>query len=227
MNLVSAIQQRRSIRAFKPDPVPGRVLTEIMEIALRAPSWANTQPWEFAIVGGDKLEEIRRAFLAKAEEPAKPDLPGPREFPEPFKNRLGALAKKVTQAIGKAGTEGRQGMWWHLQGLRLYDAPAVIYIYTDRSFCFQSHSLNLWPIFDCGLVAQNIMLLATSYGLGTIAQMQAVHYPDLLRELLGIPESKLILLGIAVGYPDWSDPMNGVRSEREALENVTRWHGFE
>jgi nitroreductase len=87
--------------------------------------------------------------------------------------------------------------------------------------------LNIWPVFDCGLVAENIMLLATRYGLGTIAQIQAVVYPDVLRKVLGIPDSKVIVLGIAVGYPDWDDPVNQFRSEREPLDNVSTWYGFD
>jgi len=76
-------------------------------------------------------------------------------------------------------------------------------------------------------VAENIMLLATKYGLGTIAQIQAVGYPVVLRTVLGIPDSKLIVLGIAIGYPDWDDPVNQLCSEREPLDNISTWHGFD
>ncbi len=82
-------------------------------------------------------------------------------------------------------------------------------------------------MFDCGLVAQNIMLLATHYGLGTIVQAQAVHYPNVLRQMLGIPASKLVLVGIAIGYPDWDNPINQVRSERETMETLVKWYGFD
>ena len=74
MDIVEAIHQRMSIRAFKPDPVSREVLGEIMELALRAPSWADTQPWEFAIVSGRKLEEIHQGFIEKGEEQHVPDL---------------------------------------------------------------------------------------------------------------------------------------------------------
>ena len=114
-----------------------------------------------------------------------------------------------------------------MQGLQLFGAPAAIYIYIDRPFYFQGDTVNVWPIFDCGLIAENIMLLATRHGLGTIPQRQAVNCPQVLRKILEIPDSKLIVLGIAIGYPDWSDPVNRFRSEREALDKVVRWHGFE
>jgi nitroreductase len=224
MDIVEAIHQRKSIRAFKPDPVPKSILREIMEAALRAPSWANTQPWEFAIVAGNKLEEIRQAFLEKTGGESNPDLPGPRGFPEPYGSRVRSLGITMADAMATRRRDSEKKQWW-LQGLGLYGAPAAIYVYTERSFCFQPDSLNVWPIFDCGLVSQNIMLLATKYGLGTIPQ--AVHHPDVLRKALGILSSKLIILGIAIGYPDWDNAINQFTSEREALDNVARWYGFD
>jgi len=229
MDIVEAIQQRKSIRAFKPDPVPKEILKEILDLALRAPSWANTQPWEFAIVTGKKLEEVRQASVEKgtAAEEDNPDIPRPREFPESYDTRRRVLGRKVLELKGIQREDKEKRRWWLLQGLRLFEAPCVIYIYIDRSFHIQGDGLNIWPIFDCGLVAENIMLLATKYGLGTIAQIQAVVYPDVLRKVLEIPDSKLIVLGIAVGYPDRDDPVNRLRSEREPLDNMSTWYGFD
>jgi len=226
MDIVEAIRQRKSIRGFKPDPVPKSILREIMEAAVRAPSWANTQPWEFAVVTGNKLEEIRQVFLEKAGGESNPDLPGPREFPEPYGSRVRSLGITMADAMAARRRDSEKNQWW-LKGFGLYGAPAAIYVYTERSFCFQPDSLNVWPIFDCGLVSQNIMLLATKYGLGTIPQAQTVHHPDVLRKALGIPSSKLIILGIAIGYPDWDNAINQFTSEREALDNAARWYGFD
>jgi nitroreductase len=229
MDIVEAIHQRKSIRAFRSDPVPKEVLKGIMELALRAPSWANTQPWEFAIVTGKKLEEITQAFAEKAAKGAEdnPDVPRPREFPDPYDTRRRVVGRKVLELKGISRDDKQKRKWWLLQGLRLFEAPCVVYIYIDRSFYQQGEGTNIWPVFDCGLVAENIMLLATEHGLGTIAQIQAVAYPDVLRKVLEIPDSKLIVLGIAVGYPDWDDPVNQLRSEREPLDNVSTWHGFD
>lgn len=71
------------------------------------------------------------------------------------------------------------------------------------------------------------MLLATKYALGTIPEIQAVLYPDVLRRILGIPDSKIIVLGIAIGYPNWDDPVNQFQSQREPLDMVTKWYGFD
>jgi len=71
------------------------------------------------------------------------------------------------------------------------------------------------------------MLLAMKYGLGTVAQRQAVVFPDVVRSTLGIQDSWILVLGIAVGYPDWNDPINQLRSTREPLEKVAKWYGFD
>ncbi len=229
MDIVEAINQRKSIRAFKSDPVPKEILKEIMELALRAPSWGNTQPWEFAVATGKKLEETRQAFVEKAATAAadNPDIPRPRGFPQPYDTRYRAVGRRVLELKGISREDKEKRMWWILQGLRLFEAPCVIYIYTERSFYQQGDTLNIWPVFDCGLVAENIMLLATRYGLGTVAQIQAVAYPDVLRKVLGMPDSKIIVLGISVGYPDWNDPVNQLCSEREPLDSVSTWYGFD
>jgi len=229
MDIVEAINQRKSIRAFKSDPVPKETLEEIMELALRAPSWGNTQPWEFVVATGKKLEEIRQGFVEKAAIAAadSPDIPRPRGFSQPYDTRYRALGRKVFELKGIGREDKEKRMWWILQGLRLFEAPCVIYVCIDRAIYQQDDALNIWPLFDCGLVAENIMLLATSHGLGTVAQIQAVLYPDVLRKVLGISDSKLIVLGIAVGYPDWNDHVNQLRSERDPLESVSTWHGFD
>ena len=226
MDVVEVIQQRKSIRAFKPDPVPREVLSQIAELALRAPSWANTQPWELAIVSGAKLEAIKEAFSTQHGARALPDFPGPEEFPDAYKARFQNLAAKMSEAAQK-GRRGKKAGEWYLQGPSLYGAPAAIYVLIDRSFFEQRTGLNVYPVFDCGLLAQNIMLLATDRGLGTIVQAQAVHYPNVLRQMLGIPDSKLVLVGIAIGYPDWDNPINGFRSDREAVGSLVKWYGFD
>jgi len=226
MDIVDVIQKRKSIRAFKSDPVPREALSKIAELALRAPSWANTQPWELAIVTGAKLEAVREVFSTQRGLRALPDFPGPEDFPEIYKTRFQNLAAKMSETA-KRGKRGRDAGEWYLQGPRLYGAPAAIYIFVDRSFCEQRNGLNVWPVFDCGLLVQNLMLLATNFGLGTIVQAQAVHYPNVIRQVLGLPASKLVLLGMAVGYPDWDNPINQFRSDRETADKVIKWYGFD
>jgi nitroreductase len=221
LEFIEVLKSRRSIRAFKSDPVPQKTLKQIIEEALWAPSWANTQPWEFAIASGKKLEEIIKGFLAKGEERPYPDIARPPEFPEKFLNRIKALAPPGPPP-GKAEMDKRRK-----ESLSHYGAPAVIYVLIDRSFFYTSHGMNVWSLYDCGAVAQNIGLVATSHGLGTVEQAQAVIYPDILRKVLGTPDSQLFAIGIAIGYPDWESPMlKSPRTTREPLEKIATWHGF-
>jgi nitroreductase len=221
MDLLQAIRERKSIRAFKPDPVPLDLLKKIIGEALWAPSWANTQPWEFAVAGGKKLKEIQDGFLNRARQQRSPDIARPYVFPEPYISRTRRLMTKEKDFMTKAEFKDRD-----TYNFRHYGAPACIYLLVGRAFFYQEKGINVWPLYDCGAVVQNIMLLATSYGLGTIAQAQAVVYPDIIREVLGIPQDKLLALGIAIGYPDWEKMRNKLRSDREPLEEVATFYGF-
>jgi len=227
MDIAEAVNSRKSIRAFKPDPVPQAILKEILQSAIRAPSWSNTQPWEFAIVTGDKLEEIRQGCIAKAKEEPNPDVARPEGYPEPYDSRSRALGIGLFEIKGIRREDKERRAQWLLEGLRHFESPCVIYVYTDRAFYFQTGGINVWPVCDCGIVAQNIMLLATRYGLGTIAQVQSVLHPDVLKKVLGIPDSKLMVLTVAIGYPDWDDQVNHFTSEREPLDSVAGWYGFD
>ncbi len=227
MELFEAVKIRKSIRSFKSTPVPKEVMEIILENALKAPSWANTQPWELAVVSGAPLEKIKKGFMEKGDAEAAMDVPRPQEFPEPYMGRIQALGKKELETLG-IKREDREGRgWWRMQNFNNYGAPCVIYLLIDRSFYYQNRGVNSWPVFDCGLMAENIMLLATAYGLGTIAQAQAVAYPDVLRKVLDIEESKLFLLGIAIGYPNWEEKIAHFRSDKEPLSRMSRWFGFD
>ena len=221
MDINEAVKKRKTCRGFKPDPVPQDVLREIMTLALRAPSWANTQPWEFAIVTGNKLEEIKQGYAARIDEEGHPDLAFPRTFPEEYLARFPGPPPNA-RGVGRDDPARRKEM--RVMSARLYNAPCIIYIHTDRSFYSQADRTNVYPVFDAGLAAQTIMLLAVNYGLSTVPAATTVWYPDLLRKLLGLPDSRLIVLGIGIGYPDPTNPTYAVYSKREPIEKMARWY---
>ncbi|HSW59106.1 MAG TPA: nitroreductase family protein, partial [Dehalococcoidales bacterium] len=168
-----------------------------------------------------KLQEIVSQFINKMNERPYSDIARPPEFPEVYLNRIKALAPPH-MAASKEEMQKRIA-----SSLGHYNAPAVIYIMIDKSFFYTSRGTNVWSLYDCGAVAQNIGLAAVNHGLGTVQQAQAVIFPDILRNVLGTPESKLFAIGIAIGYPDWDSPvMKGPRSTREPLEVNTRFVGF-
>jgi nitroreductase len=222
VDVVKAIRERKSIRAFKPDPVPLEIIKKIMEQALRAPSWANTQPWEFAVVTGKKLEEIEEGFVARGIQEPTPDIHRPYEFPEPYISRIRALASRPRDELPQEERDAHT-----IDNFRHYGATTCIYLLIDRSFFYQSKGINVWSLYDSGSAVQNIMLLATNYGLATTAQAQTVVYPDIIRKVTGIPESKLIALGITIGYPDWDNAITQSWTQREPPDKVVQWYGFD
>ena len=227
MDITKVINLRKSMRAFKPDPVPKAVLSEIMEKALRAPSWANIQPWELAIARGPKLAEIRRRVTEKKGVGISPDFLQFFKFPEPYDSRSRATVAKSHDSVGIKREDKGKREWWELQQLNNFGAPCEIYVYIDRTLYLQDGNVNVWPIFDCGTITGIIALLAGNYDLGTITQARAVVYPDIIREVLGIPNTKLMLVGIAVGYPDLKNPVNQYTTDREPMDKLVNWYGFE
>lgn len=225
MNISEAISSRRSIRAFKPDPVPEAVLKEIMSRALQAPSFGNLQPWEFAIVTGKTLDTIKNGFLeATAKQCA--ELPIPARLPEPYQHRHQLVSRELLEIQGIHSYNREVYQRWDAEGHKLYNAPSAIYLFTDRA-CYNSvEPYNAWSIFDCGIIAGMIDLLALEHKLGTIQLVQAVVFPEVIRKTLGLSDSKLIIEGIAIGYPDWDNPLNKFRSPREPVEKLVSWYGF-
>jgi len=179
MDVVDAIKERKSIRAFKPDPVPLDLLKKIIELAQRAPSWANTQPWEFAVATGKKLKAIQDAFVkrgAQGMQNAPVDVARPPDYPEPFISRIKKMQAQENR--GRTSEATKEEMEARLiNNWRHYGASTCIYLLVAKNFLYQEKGINVWAMYDCGAAVQNIMLLATNYGLGTIPQAMAVVYP--------------------------------------------------
>jgi nitroreductase len=222
MQINDAIRLRRSIRGFKLNPVPKRILEDILGKCLWAPSSRNQQSWEFAILGGEVMEQIKILLDAKlrAKEKEIPDLPA-YELPENYLRRANALRDGVDRHQFPPGTEKleeKRAAYW-LKGGCFYDAPNAIILYTEKS-------LGPKAIFDGGIMAQTIALAALEHGLGTCITIRPVNWPEILREKLGIPSSKLILVAIAIGYPDNEDKVNSYPRQRDPLSSFVHWYGF-
>jgi nitroreductase len=225
MNVTDAVNKRQSIRAFKPDPVPPDVLKQIVGTALRAPSSGNSQPCEYAVVSGTRLEEIKSAILAAAttQIPAT-DIPIAMNYPEPWRTRYAGLMWGVQEKLGIKREDKQKRADWNLWGMKMWGAPACIFVIIDKDLYNASEVPNSLNIFDCGLVSQTIMLLAVEHGLGTIPAIMPVLYPDILRKALDLPANKLFVVGLPIGYPDWDHPANKFHSAREPLENVAKFY---
>ena len=220
MEIIDAILQRRSIRAFKDKPIPKETIIEILNIACRAPSAMNTQPWEFIVLAGEMLTNLRSAIVEKLKNgsPIQPDhLVVTWPDKGIYKDRQVTLAKQLFKAMDIPREDKVKRAWWLERGFRFFDAPAAIIIATDKVLG------EAGPLLDLGAVMQNICLAALHFGLGTCIEDQGVLYPEVFREHAGIAENKRLMIAIALGYPDPDFPANHVRSEREAAENLTTW----
>jgi len=227
MDLIQAISSRKSIRAFRPDPVPRKIIEGILQNAILAPSWANTQPWEFAIVGGQELENLKQALAQQGKGTPNPDIPRPAEFPEPYGNRRSALMAKILEMKGIKREDAEKREQWNMQMARFFEAPNAILICMEKKIYSIEGNVNVWSLFSCGLVAANIALLAVDAGLGTCIEYVPVLYPDAIRKVLAIPSSKLIVIAIAIGYPDWDEQVNQFNSPREPFTNISKWYGVD
>jgi nitroreductase len=224
MDVIEAIKRRKSIRGYKPDPVPREVLRQILELASHAPSAMNTQPWEFTVLTGEVLENVRRSYVELVNSGVLPNpehvvVGWPRE--SIYRQRQVDLAKRLFQLMDIPREDKEKRAKWLERGFRYFDAPAAIIISTDR--CLSESG----PLLDIGALMQSICLTALHFGLGTCIEDQGIMYPDVLRKYAQIPESKRIIMAIAIGYPDWDFPANKVETEREPIKNLTTWLGFD
>ncbi|MFC1992379.1 nitroreductase [Chloroflexota bacterium] len=218
MDLIEAIKSRRSIRGFKQEPVSRDILTEVLQIARQAPSGVNAQTWEFVVLTGDTLEMIKQAneeHSARGVEP-HPNL-GYVPLTGSYLKRQVELGAKLYKLLGIAREDKDRRREWGKKGLRFFDAPAAILI------CDDQETPQLISLFNLGIVTQTIALAALHFGLGTCIQRAAVNYPDIIREITGIPKSKRIYVSIAIGYPDREHPANKLHSSREPLRKLTTW----
>jgi len=223
MDIIEAINQRKSIRGFKPDPVSKEVLVKILESACRAPSAMNTQPWEFTVITGAVLDKLRSAIVDKLQkgEPMEPELQVVSWSNDSiYRTRQIELAKALFKLMDIPREDLQKRLVWLERGFRFFDAPVGILLLTDTSLS------ETGPLLDIGAAMQNLCLAALNFGLGTCIEDQSVLYPEVLREIAGVPDNKRILMSIAIGYPDWDFPANDISMGRESLDNNTRWIGF-
>ncbi|TET40071.1 MAG: nitroreductase [Dehalococcoidia bacterium] len=222
MDIVEAVRSRKSIRGYKPDPVPKEILKEILDIATRSPSGMNTQPWEFTVITGEVLDNIKRANVEMLGSGAmqNPDFAG-KPYEGVYRNRQVEVAVQLFGLMGIAREDKEKRAEWMQRGFRFFDAPAAIILSVDKSLG------EIRPQFDIGAIAQTICLVALNYGLGTCIQDQGVRFPEVVRSFAGILESKRMLIAITIGYPDWDFPANKLESKREPVENITAWQGFD
>ncbi len=218
MDTLECIQTRRSIRKFTSEPVARKDLEELISIARWSPSYKNSQPWEAIILSGEKKKGLSKMLVGLLEngEENSPDLAPPVSWPEAEASRIDYLLAKRKELTGMDLMAPEIIFKTKKANFNFYYAPHAIYL-------FQDASLSEWSLFDIGLFAQSLMLAAHAKGMATVPQAFATDYAREVKEFLGIPASKRLILGISVGYPDMDSPVNAYRTERAEPEEFCSW----
>jgi len=219
MEIFQTVTTRRSIRRFKPDPVPESLLREILEAARWSPSWGNTQPWEISVVTGAALDRFRKAnrqHLLDGVIP-DPDTPMPDAWHEPLKQRYGDVGKQVLTALEIPRGDKEARLRYAGDMFALFSAPSLLLFCVDRGIPRE------YAMLDTGAIVQTVCLLAHARGLGSCILAASVRYPALIRKIIPIPETKAVIIGVAVGYPDGEAPVNQFTRERANPDEFTLW----
>jgi nitroreductase len=218
----AAITSRRSIRAFLPTPVPRDTVEAILDVAARAPSSANTQPWLVHVLAGTELEQFRDAvegaFLAGVQETREYQSFTDPVF-EPYLSRRREVGLGLYARLGiEKGDRERTGRQ-HARNFRFFDAPVGMICTIDRRL-----ALGSW--IDVGMFLQNIATTARGRGLDTCLQAAFASFPFTIRRLLGLPEEQAIICGIALGHADPDAVENGLETPRVPAREFATFRGF-
>ncbi len=215
---------RRSIRGFRPDPVPKALVRDIIALAMRAPSSLNTQPWNFTVVAGAPLDRIRAGNTERnlAGVPSSREFRGGGDYAGVHRDRQIEIAKQLFGAMGIERDNKEKRLDWVLRGFRQFDAPVSIVITYDRAI----HGSDIGP-FDCGAVTNALVNAAWSRGLGCVINSQGIMQSPVVREHAGIAEDQVIMICVAMGWPDDSFPANAVVSNRKSVDEAAVFVGFE
>jgi nitroreductase len=216
------VRARRSVRAFRPDPVPLALVHELLETAALAPSGTNVQPWKVYVAAGEVRDALVREVLAHRDADP-PD--GAAEFPrtskrkEPYLSRMRALGKDMYGRLGIA--KGDQAASWAQWGRNyaFFDAPVGLIFTVDKD-------LDAMSFLDIGMFMQTLMLAAKDRGLDTCAQGAWNMFWTVTRRVLDVPADEFIVAGMALGYADVAHPVNALAPVREPLDSFAVFKGF-
>jgi nitroreductase len=221
MNVTEAVGKRFSVRACRPDPVPGELVREILELAHRAPSGGNLQPWRVHAVAGEPLVELKAKAMAKlAAGLEKPEYEVyPADLWDPFRTRRYVCGEDLYASIGIPREDKPSRMRQLGRNVEFFGAPVGLFFTLDRKLGYPQ-----WA--DVGMYMQTVMLLAVERGLDTIAQEFWARLPKTVGDFLGLPEEQMLFSGMALGYRDDDAAINTWRTRRDEFEVFAEMRGF-
>jgi nitroreductase len=215
MDVIDAIKERRSIRRFKPDPVPREKIEELLSFAIRAPSAINLQPWEFTVAIGEEKARLSRRLLKAYKERNISCSPGNvKPFSKTFTARGVESFRGMKPYLDVMGYDFKK--YINEGSCDFYGAPVAIIICLDNAF-------SKARLVDIGAALGYLVLAAHSLGLWTCPIGLIAAYEDNVKDELNIPEEKSVVIGVALGHPDWESPINRFTSPRDRLDAFVRW----
>ena len=194
MEFETLVRTRRSVRAYRRDPVPRALIEEVLEVACGAPSSMNTQPWHVHVLAGAPLEEVRRRNMAEmaAGAPPQREIHSHGAYEGIHRERQVGIAKDLFAAMGIAREDATRRQDWVLRGFRQFDTPVSLVLTYDRA-------LDGGAVchFDLGALCYGIVLAAWDRGLGTVINGQGIMRSDIVREVARIPAEEVIMTCVA------------------------------
>lgn len=213
------VDQRKSVRAFKSDPVPQALLDQVFSATLRAPSNCNTQPWQTHVASGESVETLRAQMPGKfMEGEFTMDFPYDGQYDGVYKERQNASAQALYDALGIAREEKDKRQVAFMRNFTFFDAPHVAFLFLPEPF-------GLREACDLGMYAQTLMLSMVAHGLASCPQTALSFQADLVREVLNVDPGNKLVFGLSFGFEDTSAPANTCRTDRAALSDVVHFHG--
>ena len=217
-----AITSRHSMRAFLPTAIERDDIANMLEVAARAPSGSNTQPWKAYVLTGTTKTKLSNEILACAADPSRAgELTEeyryyPHEWVSPYIDRRRKVGLDLYKLLG-LGREDNLGMKaQHERNFLFFDAPVGIIFTMERI-------MNQGSWLDFGCFLQSFMVAARGRGLDTCAQAAFNRFHQTIRRVTGIPETEIVMCGLALGYADMSKIENSLISEREPVASFTKF----
>ncbi|MCD2189320.1 nitroreductase [Actinomycetospora soli] len=220
-----ALRTRRSVRAFRPTPVPREVIEELLALASRAASNSNVQPWRVHVVTGDAKRRLTEDLWAALDagrrdrQPGYPYQPAPDAWVEPFRSRRAEFGDRLyrrTLGVEHDDADGRDRH--HRRNYAFFGAPVGMILTVS------AHPL-VGALVDAGQFLQGLMLAAREAGLDTCAQASFLDFHRVLRRHLPIADDEIVVCGLALGHADHDHPLDDVVTPREPVSAFATFHG--
>ena len=212
------VGQRRATRGFLEKEVPQDTLEEIFELAQRAPSNCNTQPWQIAVVSGQRCRQLAEGFHTAMEQGnIDMDFTYDGVYHGKYRDRQHAAASALYNAMGIPREDKTARHRAFMRNFTFFDAPHVAFFFLPEPFGIREAA-------DLGMYAQTLMLTLTAYGLASCPQTALSFQAHIVRGELDIDDNRKLLFGLSFGYPNPEHPSNCCRTEREAIAGVVRFY---